>query len=188
MYKRQIKSYAIDKRTDWVLNWPAMVILAISGVYWAKEVEEGVDAGDMKAVLDKNTSDLMGLTDLVRGQLTPMERTTLGALITVDVHARDVVAELVDCGLADVADFEWVKQLRYYWRDDLFVDMVQVQSALSLDVLACRPLSVRLSTSTDLGRGQQAHVLLFLTPCKSIRRCRHPSRMATSTWATRHAW
>ena len=69
----------------------------------------------------------MDLTDLVRGQLTAQDRATLGALITVDVHARDVVVDLVAAGLKSVHDFEWVKQLRYYWRGDIKVDMVQVR-------------------------------------------------------------
>lgn len=42
--------------------------------------------------------DLLDLTDLVRGKLSAQDSTTLGALITVDVHARDVVQELVDAG------------------------------------------------------------------------------------------
>lgn len=46
----------------------------------------------------------------------------MGALITIDVHARDVVQGLVDADVQGVEDFEWVSQLRYYWRDDLWVE------------------------------------------------------------------
>jgi dynein heavy chain len=59
----------------------------------------------------------------VQGDLTGAARLTLGALITVDVHAADVVRELQAAGLRATTDFEWVSRLRYYWRDDLFVDM-----------------------------------------------------------------
>lgn len=49
----------------------------------------------------------MELTDLVQGELSDAERLTLGALITVDVHARDVVQELVDAGALVVAGYLW---------------------------------------------------------------------------------
>lgn len=39
----------------------------------------------------------------------------MGALITIDVHARDVVRFMVKKGVCSVSDFEWTKQLRYYW-------------------------------------------------------------------------
>ena len=39
----------------------------------------------------------------------------MGALTTIDVHNRDVVAKMVDLGTCEVGDFEWMSQLRYYW-------------------------------------------------------------------------
>lgn len=39
------------------------------------------------------------LTKLVRGDLPPLARLTLGSLIVIDVHARDVVKHLVESGM-----------------------------------------------------------------------------------------
>ena len=62
-------------------------------------VRTACTGGSVASYLTKCTKDLMDLTDLVRGNLSYQDRTTLGALITVDVHARDVVQELSDAGV-----------------------------------------------------------------------------------------
>ena len=39
----------------------------------------------------------------------------MGALIVIDVHAREVVRSMIKCRVETMNDFEWQKQLRYYW-------------------------------------------------------------------------
>jgi dynein heavy chain len=66
---------------------------------------------------------------LVRTDLNVQERTTLKALVVIDVHARDVIQELIDKDIRNIADFDWTAQLRYYWdaKDDLKVKMVTAE-------------------------------------------------------------
>lgn len=44
--------------------------------------------------LQANIKQLGELTRLVRGELEPLHRRILAALITIDVHARDIVMDL----------------------------------------------------------------------------------------------
>ena len=55
------------------------------------------------------------MVDLVRTDLDRLQRTALGALIVLDVHARDVVVNMIKARVESENDFEWTKQLRYYW-------------------------------------------------------------------------
>ena len=50
--------------------------------------------------------------------MKPLNRITLGALIVVDVHAKDVLEELIQKRTSSVLDFDWVSRLRYYFQMD----------------------------------------------------------------------
>lgn len=54
-------------------------------------------------------------SDAIRGNLTKIMRLKIVALVTVEVHARDVIERLYKSGLIDVTSFEWLSQLRLYW-------------------------------------------------------------------------
>lgn len=42
----------------------------------------------------------------------------LEAVITIEVHARDVQYVLIQEKVSNINDFDWISQLRYYWVDD----------------------------------------------------------------------
>ena len=69
--------------------------------------------GTLQGKLD---AQLGALVMRVRGRLTPIARVLLGAMTTLDVHQRDVVATLArPPSLSSTADFGWTAHLRYYW-------------------------------------------------------------------------
>lgn len=51
--------------------------------------------------------------DVIRGELPKLARVILGALVTVDVHARDVLEELIANKVQTETDYLWIAQLRW---------------------------------------------------------------------------
>jgi len=122
--RRGLESYESKERHDWVLQWPGAVVLVVTAIFWTRGVIEALaaeetDKGSVAAYEQKCTSDLMKIVELVRGDLTSLQRATLGALVVMDVHSRDVCTALVAKGVDSENDFEWQAQLRTYWRPDL---------------------------------------------------------------------
>lgn len=46
-------------------------------------------------LLNFHTQNLNKLAELVRGEMPKLSRRVIGALITIDVHARDIVTQMV---------------------------------------------------------------------------------------------
>ena len=112
-----VQDYIQSDRKAWVLRWPGQVVLGCDQVYWTTETEEAIRAKDLKGYHHKCHQQLLDVTKLVRTDLTNLQRVSLGALVTLDVHGRDVVENLCTVGVQEVSDFEWAAQLRYYWLD-----------------------------------------------------------------------
>jgi dynein heavy chain len=78
-------------------------------IYWTKECAQFIDekgAEGLKEFEAKCTEQLNDIVNLVRGELTKLERATLGALVTVDVHARDVCGVMKEAGVNATTDFK----------------------------------------------------------------------------------
>ncbi|XP_077070519.1 dynein axonemal heavy chain 12 [Siphateles boraxobius] len=113
-------AYPETKRSQWVREWPGQVVLCTSQMYWTLEVHEAIRSGanGLKNYYKQLQNQLNDIVELVRGKLPKQTRTTLGALVTIDVHARDVVMEMIEKGVSSETDFQWLAQLRYYWANE----------------------------------------------------------------------
>jgi len=117
--KSAIQDFPTKDRQKWILDWPGQIVLATGSLFWTQQVENAFQSPDGLIEYDQYmTKQLDDLINLVRGTLTKLERCTLSALAVIDVHARDVVTQLMDAGVHSKEDFDWTSQLRYYWEQD----------------------------------------------------------------------
>lgn len=115
----------LDRPRDrWVFDYASQVTLTSSLIYWTEETEltfqdmENGQEDAMKNYQEKCTNRLQALIKLVQGKLSNADRTKIITMITMDVHSRDVIAQLVNEKVENMDAFQWQKQLRYYWISD----------------------------------------------------------------------
>ncbi|XP_050461697.1 dynein axonemal heavy chain 7-like [Cataglyphis hispanica] len=120
MVHQAILAYHTKKRTTWVLEWPGQTVLCVGQTYWTQQVEEAMMEGvtGLKRYLDQCQEQLNDIILLIRGTLSKQNRVTLEALVTLDVHSKDVLKELYEEQVIKNTDFKWLCVLRYYWLED----------------------------------------------------------------------
>lgn len=111
-------------RHQWLFDYPAQVVLNATQIYWTEETEmaleefENGQEDSVKRYLAVCNQRLDQLITLVLGNLSSPDRCKIIALITLDVHSRDVVKKLVDEKVEGPLSFLWQQQLRFIWRQE----------------------------------------------------------------------
>ncbi|CAH6786111.1 Dnah2 [Phodopus roborovskii] len=116
----------LNKRDKWVKEWAGQVVIAASQIQWTADVtkclmtaKERSDKKILKVMKKKQVSILNKYSEAIRGNLTKIMRFKIVALVTIEIHARDVLEKLYKSGLMDVNAFDWLSQLRFYWEKDV---------------------------------------------------------------------
>ena len=145
--KKAYQDYPESKRTDWIFAQPAQVVLAVSQIYWIRVTEQYLapassdPAGDLGTWYEKNCSMLTDLTEIVRQDLNKLQRKIAGALITIDVHSRDIIEILINKKAHSISDFDWQMQLRQYWEqntDDVVLKQVNATFVYGYEYLGAQ--------------------------------------------------
>ncbi|KAJ3343280.1 Dynein heavy chain 7, axonemal [Gonapodya sp. JEL0774] len=133
-----VRAYVETPRKQWVLDWPGQVVLCVGQVFWTLAAEKALaeGKGGMERYYKLLNEELSDVIKLVRGNLSKQARITLGALVVIDVHARDVIQNIIKEKVTDVNDFNWLAQLRYYWQDEnVVVKMVNTRKLYGYEYL-----------------------------------------------------
>ncbi|KAM4612372.1 dynein axonemal heavy chain 2 [Polymixia lowei] len=114
------------KRDKWVRDWPGQMLITASQIQWTTDVtkaliigKESADRSALKSMKKKQVSVLNCYSDAICGNLSKIQRLKVTALVTVEVHARDVIDKLGRARCNDVNAFDWLCQLRLYWEKDV---------------------------------------------------------------------
>ncbi len=123
----------VQKKEKWVKDNQGQMIITAGQIVWTHECEKALAEPDsarknLKLLKKKWVSYLNKLTSVTRSKLNKIERNKVVSLITIEVHARDVIEKLGKANCTSTSDFEWVSQLRFYWdreRNDCLVKQVR---------------------------------------------------------------
>nr|XP_057923809.1 dynein axonemal heavy chain 2 isoform X2 [Doryrhamphus excisus] len=115
-----------SQRDKWSKDWPGQMLITASQIQWTTDVTQSLitcqeldDKSGLKTMMKKQVSLLRRYSEMIRSNLSKVLRLKIVALVTVEVHARDVIAKLAKAGCNDVNAFEWLCQLRLYWEKEI---------------------------------------------------------------------
>ncbi|XP_075057079.1 dynein axonemal heavy chain 14 [Mixophyes fleayi] len=105
----------------WILTHSGQVVLVVSQIMFNKECVRSFSSADpekaLRSVLSNLENQLGELAEMALEIPYLHQKTTLEALLTLYVHCRDVLAELIKNKVLTPEDFEWTRQLRYEWNE-----------------------------------------------------------------------
>jgi len=124
--KEALNDYQAQPRMEWVLSHPGQLIIMVSQLVWCRAVEAALEGAaahgrddELGRCLDEQVGHLGDQCRLAASRITALQRMRLVALITIDVHNRDILEDLVTERVQSSEDFVWQMRLRYYWKADL---------------------------------------------------------------------
>jgi len=110
-------------RHEFIFGWCAMLCTVVCRVVYTEDVNfafDQLEEGNENSMSDYNAKQIATLNkyaELILGELTGNDRKKIITLVTLDVHARDIVQFLMDTKAENNQCFAWKSQLKFQMDD-----------------------------------------------------------------------
>ncbi len=110
---------------EFLYTRPAQMALLGLQLKWTADVQSALyqaslgKKGTLKRLLGEYEATLSKLVELTLSKdLSLVQRTSLETCITIFIHQKDVIEELIEKRVGDPRSFDWLKHCRFRWRED----------------------------------------------------------------------
>ncbi|KAG7229074.1 hypothetical protein INR49_013193 [Caranx melampygus] len=167
LLQQQTSLHSVIKASDLEINdedfdllsflnkFQAQVGLLGIQMLWTRDAEEALqNAEDDREIMPYTKKRFLQLLSILIKQttydLSKFDRVKYETLVTIHVHQSDIFNDLVKKRIKSVSDFEWLKQSRFYFKEDL--DQVIV-SITNVDFIYQNECYITLSQALGMSMG-----------------------------------
>lgn len=171
---------------DFIFGHPAQISLLGIQFQWTVDTQDALTKSKTdKAIMNKTMKktdailrDMVNIT--IRTDLTKIERTNLETCVTIHMHQKESTEDLVKKKVRDPTDFEWLKQCRFYWRDDkdtVIISICDVDFEYSFEYLGVKerlvvtPLTDICYITLSQVREHTIHMFMIVQLCCALCIC-----------------
>ena len=113
------RAFGDKPRHDFIFDWCAMLCTVVCRIVYTEDINlafDQLEEGNENSMSDYNAKQIAVLNkyaELILGDLTSNDRKKIITLVTLDVHARDIVQYLIETKAENNQCFAWKSQLKF---------------------------------------------------------------------------